>query len=181
MPPEPCASPVVSVVSPPYSLKEDGLYEQPLSVPYARLENSKILKNLEGHLSHLCDSAKSDICRLIRDHAALFGDKPTQTTVLTHDIDVGGHRPIKQHAYRINPAKREVMHTEVTYLLEKGFTVPSSSPWSAPSLLVPKSDLGLRNAPATFQRLMNTVLSGVKNCDAYLDDIVAYSSSWSNH
>ena len=40
---------------------------------------------------------------------------------------------------------------------------------------------GLRNAPATFQRLMNTVLSGVKNCEAYLDDMVAYSSTWSDH
>ena len=37
---------------------------------------------------------------------------------------------------------------------------------------------GLRNAPATFQRLMHIVLSGVKNCKAYLDDIVAYSSTW---
>lgn len=35
--------------------------------------------------------------------------------------------------------------------------------------------LRLRNAPATFQRLMNTVLNGVKNCKVYLDDIVAYS------
>ncbi len=140
------------------------------------------------------------------------------------------------------------MQKEVEYLLENGFAVPSSSPWSSPSLLVPKSDqtprfcndyrkvnavtkpdsfplpcmddcvdrvgsakyvtkldllkgywqvplsqrasevsafvtpdhflqytvmpFGLRNAPATFQRLMNTVLSGVKNCEAYLDDIV---------
>lgn len=40
---------------------------------------------------------------------------------------------------------------------------------------------GLRKAPATFQRLMNTVLSGVKYFDAYLDDIVFYSSTWSEH
>ncbi|KAL0151722.1 hypothetical protein M9458_052948 [Cirrhinus mrigala] len=40
---------------------------------------------------------------------------------------------------------------------------------------------GLRNAPATFQRLVNIVLSGVQNCNAYLDDLVIYSSSWSEH
>lgn len=40
---------------------------------------------------------------------------------------------------------------------------------------------GLRNAPATFQRLVNTVLSGVSNCNAYLDDLVIYSSNWQEH
>ncbi len=40
---------------------------------------------------------------------------------------------------------------------------------------------GLRNAPATFQRLMNKVLAGVSHCKAYLDDIVVYSNSWNEH
>lgn len=40
---------------------------------------------------------------------------------------------------------------------------------------------GLRNAPATFQRLINTVLFGVPNCNAYLDDLVVYASEWSEH
>lgn len=40
---------------------------------------------------------------------------------------------------------------------------------------------GLRNAPATFQRLVNIVLSGVRNCNAYLDDLVIYSFDWSEH
>lgn len=40
---------------------------------------------------------------------------------------------------------------------------------------------GLKNAPATFQRLVNTVLSGVKKYEAYLDDIVVYSSTWTEH
>lgn len=39
---------------------------------------------------------------------------------------------------------------------------------------------GLRNAPATFQRFMHRVLSGVSNCEAYLYD-VAFSSSWTEH
>lgn len=40
---------------------------------------------------------------------------------------------------------------------------------------------GLRNAPATFQRLVNLVLSGVTNCNAYLDDLVVLSLNWSDH
>lgn len=41
---------------------------------------------------------------------------------------------------------------------------------------------GMRNAPATFQRLMNLVLSGLPFCEVYLDDLVVLShglSIWS--
>lgn len=40
---------------------------------------------------------------------------------------------------------------------------------------------GMRNAPVTFQRLVNQVFAGVSNCTAYLDDVVVYSSTWIEH
>ncbi len=40
---------------------------------------------------------------------------------------------------------------------------------------------GLQNAPATFQRLIQTVLAGVPNCRAYLDDLVIFSNDWTEH
>lgn len=40
---------------------------------------------------------------------------------------------------------------------------------------------GMCNAPATFQRLMNAVLSGLSFCEAYLDDLVICSSTWTEH
>ncbi|KAK7929155.1 hypothetical protein WMY93_005550 [Mugilogobius chulae] len=40
---------------------------------------------------------------------------------------------------------------------------------------------GVRNAPATFQRLVNSVLRGVPGCEAYLDDIVVHSKTWDEH
>ncbi len=40
---------------------------------------------------------------------------------------------------------------------------------------------GLKNAPATFQRLMNHVVSGLIGCSVYLDDVVIYSDTWYSH
>ena len=39
----------------------------------------------------------------------------------------------------------------------------------------------LRNAPATFQRLMSQIIEGVTNCARYLDDLSLCNSVWSKH
>lgn len=168
--------------------------------------------------------------------------------MLFHDIDVGDAAPIKQHPYRVNPRKRDIMKAVVEYMLRNGLVEPSQSAWSSPCLLVPKADttfrfctdfrkvngvtkpdsfllpriddcidrvgpakfvskldllkgywqvpftshaaeisafvtpdyfcryfvmaFGMQNAPSTFQRLMQLVLRDVRDCSAYLDDIV---------
>lgn len=40
---------------------------------------------------------------------------------------------------------------------------------------------GMKNAPATFQRLMNKVVNGMKNCVVYFDDVVVYTQDWESH
>jgi hypothetical protein len=42
---------------------------------------------------------------------------------------------------------------------------------------------GLKTAPATFQRMMNTVLSGLtgSRCYVFLDDVVLYARSLAEH
>ena len=40
---------------------------------------------------------------------------------------------------------------------------------------------GMKNAPATFQRLMNSVIEGVPGCVVYLDDVVLYGDDWQCH
>ena len=39
---------------------------------------------------------------------------------------------------------------------------------------------GMRNSPATFQRLINRVISGLTGCEAYIDDLVLHSDSWNS-
>ena len=40
---------------------------------------------------------------------------------------------------------------------------------------------GLRNAPSSFQRLMNYVTSGLEGCAVYLDDVVTVGDTWALH
>ncbi len=258
----PAVSPVaiaVDLTSSPGTLDRDadGVVLRHAFQQGARLANSEILEDLHSYLNYLTVNQRIDIVKLLSDFKCLFGDVPTQTNVLQHDIKVNGARSIKQHAYRVNTVKISVMRQEVEYLLENGLAKASCSPWSSPCLLVPKSDgtfrfctdyrkvnavtvpdsyplhrmedciddigsahfvtkldmlkgcwqvpltsqaleisafvtpdnflqytamaFGLRNAPSTFQRLVNIVLHDVPNCKAYLDDLVLYSLSWTEH
>ena len=40
---------------------------------------------------------------------------------------------------------------------------------------------GMKNAPSTFQRMINRVVDGLKCCEAYIDDVIIYSDSWQGH
>ncbi|XP_039514899.1 uncharacterized protein LOC120469791 [Pimephales promelas] len=239
------------------SQEEDGVPEPDDSLLYGRLNNSDSLKNLDKLLSHLSETQCSELSDLVRKYSCLFGDVPTCTDWIEHDIDVGEAQPIKQRFYRMSPEKLKHLESEIDYMLKNGLAVPSSSSWSSPCILVPKVDrtsrfctdfrkvnsvtkpdcfpmprmddcvdqvgsarfvskfdllkgywqvplsqraqeisafitpsglysynvmaFGLRNAPATFQRLMNRVVSGLKGCAVYLDDLVVYSDTWHSH
>ena len=40
---------------------------------------------------------------------------------------------------------------------------------------------GMKNAPATFQRMINKLVGRMEGCEAYLDDVVVYSDCWEDH
>jgi len=223
----------------------------------AKLMNSDIFQDLDSKLSHLPPSQRQDLEHLLQEFEHLFPDVPTRTDKIYHDVDVGDAKPVKQHPYRLNPAKQKYLHEEVKYLLENDFIEPSKSNWSSPCILVPKPDgtyrmctdyrkvnnvtksdtfpiprmddcidrigsakyvtkfdllkgfwqvpltdrakeisafvtpdglfqykvaaFGMKNSPATFQRLINDVIAGLDGCEAYIDDIVIYSDTWEDH
>ncbi|KAI5737969.1 hypothetical protein M8J77_001280 [Diaphorina citri] len=64
----------------------------------------------------------------------------TCTDVITHYIDVGGAKPIKQRPYHVNPKLQAVIHQEVDKMLAEGVIEPCTSPWSNPIVLVKKSN-----------------------------------------
>jgi hypothetical protein len=40
---------------------------------------------------------------------------------------------------------------------------------------------GMKNAPATFQRMIHSLLYGPQGCKAYIDDAIFYSDTWEEH
>ena len=102
-------------------------------------ENSHLLRDIKYTLSRLSRSQSKELCDHLNVHSNLFSDQPGRCTVLKRDIELDpGTIPIRQHPYRIGPAKRKFLRDEVTYLLENGFAYASKSPWAFPCLLVPK-------------------------------------------
>ena len=75
-------------------------------------------------------------------YANLFHDEENNdfraTDVVEHQIELEDTRPIRRPQYRVPFALRGEMKAQVENMLAKGVIRESSSPWSAPAILVPK-------------------------------------------
>ena len=105
--------------------------------------NSEILSNPDTYFSYIQDSSlRSDIVNLFSLYPKVVSDFPGYCNLILHDVDINADckAPIRQAAYRVNPAKLDILKQEVDYLLKHDLAEPSKSPWSSPCILVPKPD-----------------------------------------
>ena len=122
----------------------------------SKLKNSDILEDLDQKLSHLTSDKKLELKQLILEYEHLFPDIPSKTDKIYHDVElIDGSKPVKQHPYRMNPVKQQILRDEVQYLLDNDFIEPSQSEWSFPLILVPKPDGTFRMC--TDYRKVNSV------------------------
>jgi len=109
-----------------------------VTIQPVKLGNSQVLNDLDSKLSHLTQPQANELKALLNEYKDLFPDVPGRAEGMYHDVDVGDARPIKQHPYRVNPVKREIMKAEVEYMLENKIIEPCTSEWSSPCILQPK-------------------------------------------
>jgi hypothetical protein len=103
---------------------------------------AKYNEYLEDVLGHLTRKERAVLEPVLRKYRHVFHDDEVAefkgTDLVEHRIITGDARPIRKAPYRVPYALREEMEGQVREMLKKGVIEPSSSPWSAPAILVPK-------------------------------------------
>ena len=117
-------------------------FDQPMKPCRKKRNEALYQKLLQGKLDHLPPEERQILEPVLLKYAHVFHDEATNdfkaTNVTEHEILVGDARPIRRPAYRTPYALRGEMKTQIEDMLRKGVIRESSSPWSAPALLVPK-------------------------------------------
>jgi hypothetical protein len=117
----------------PSEASEDLFPDQPTSVP------------ILGGESLVGDS---EVESLLQEYSDVLQDLPAglpPERAVHHSIPlVPGAQPVHRPSYRMSPQEREVVREYVDKLVKNGWVVPSTSPWGAPILLIPKPDGSMR-------------------------------------
>ncbi|UYV63245.1 hypothetical protein LAZ67_2003535 [Cordylochernes scorpioides] len=100
------------------------------------------LRKDEG--THLTVHQTGQLNSLLEKFETCFQPGGEATPFCEHHIDTGNTPPISVPPYRMNPAKKEILRTEIDRLLAEGIREECESPYASPVVLVPKPDGGIR-------------------------------------
>ena len=106
-----------------------------------------LFSQLQSDFSHLSDEDCKSLKILLTSYVDVFALDSSElgtTQLVTHSIDTGQHRPIKQQIRRMPFALRKKVEELVEEMLDQEVIEPSGSPWASPIVLVQKKDGGVR-------------------------------------
>ncbi len=119
-------------------------YSVDISQPDTDVEPTSGLETLVANAGVSLDEKKKlfELLNKYKDIFSLDG-KFGRTDLVKHKINTSG-TPISKKPYRTSVKENEVIKKEVNKMLSDGVIEPSSSPWSAPVVLVKKKDGKIR-------------------------------------
>lgn len=91
--------------------------------------------------SYLGETQKVEVEALLVEVADVFArsaDDLGRTSIVSHEINTRGTRPICQHPRHLPLSQRMEAEAEIVTKLQRGVIEPSSSPWASPIVLVRK-------------------------------------------
>lgn len=133
--------------------------------------STEFLRDDEGTM--LATDERVSLANLLMCYDDVFSEKGECTPYAEHHLDTGDHLPIAVPPYRLTPAKRAVMETEINKMLSDGVIEECESAWASPALLVPKKD-------GTFRFCVDyRKLNAITKTDSYplplIDDLLQYT------
>lgn len=109
------------------------------------------------HTGNLNESQQAKFKDFMRNYHDLFAWNPDnfgRTSVITHSIDTGNAKPIKQRFYRTSYQNQLFIKEEIQRLLKAGLIKPSSSQWTSPVVVVEKKN-GKKRLCVDYRKLNN--------------------------
>ena len=94
-------------------------------------------------LEEFMNSISPELRELVHSFPQLFSPPdcdPPQRPVKHYIYVASDTVPVARRAYRLGDIKRDAMFEQMRELIDKGWVVPSASPWAAPILFVPKDN-----------------------------------------
>ncbi|XP_065356057.1 uncharacterized protein LOC135950441 [Calliphora vicina] len=118
-----------------WNIKFDGSTKGLTVEEFLYRVRSLTTENFNGDFSIICKNLPMLLTGKARDW---YWRGLGRTTLITHEIDVGDSKPIKQRFYPVSPAVEKLMYKEIDRMLELGVIEESTSAWSSPMRLVVK-------------------------------------------
>ena len=88
----------------------------------------------------LSQEQQAQLDQVLGSYAEVLTKEPGLTKLVQFEIDTGDAEPIFQRPYSTLITLKQSVDQEISWLLEKGYIVPSSSPWASPMVTVRKAD-----------------------------------------
>ena len=110
------------------------------------IKDTKTVEDMRKDMLKKADpKVKGELSKILEEYGDIFPEKlpygPPPQCVIDHEIEVVlGSTPPHKSPYRLSNAEMEELRTQVDTLLEQGWIRPSSSPYGAPVIFVPKKN-----------------------------------------
>lgn len=92
----------------------------------------------------LSSEQREDLRKLLTKFEKVFDEKPGQTTLAEHRIQIGDHTAIRLPPYRLPHAYKDAVQKEIKEMLASKIIESSESEWAAPLVPVKKKDNTIR-------------------------------------
>ncbi|XP_043812456.1 uncharacterized protein LOC122723651 [Manihot esculenta] len=170
--------------------------KEAITEPVGELETFSLSEAKTDKVFSLTEEQKTEVMALIRGHASSFSWKPSDMPgidpeVMPHKLNVLPEaRPVKQKKRVVGREKQQAIREEVQKLEEAGFIREVMSDEEKTSFITEDGTycyrampFGLKNARATYQRLMNKIFKDQisRNVEVYVDDMVVKSPTFQQH